>query len=203
MFLLSVYSSVKCLYGIYRSLAGLATLAAAHSSNKETCCSLHNNRAAQLAVNYSNTLIPQNQRDHRGEQISTFCYFFLLLLFLDKEGAVMLSWLTDAHRIRRAVRKRCKQLHPYLSSVCQSPSNRSRNRYRGGNGSTSFSSSTMVLLYRAQRERYHRKPHLHTKEVDPPKPTPFLLLLLFKKEIKNQHIDTPHGIVFDLSPRQY
>lgn len=27
----------------------------------------------------------------------------------------------------------------------------------------------MVLLYRAQRERYHRKPHLHTKEVDPPK----------------------------------
>lgn len=45
-----------------------------------------------------------------------------------------------------AVRKRNKQLHPYLSSDCQSPSNKSRNRYRGGNGSTSFSSSTIVLF---------------------------------------------------------
>lgn len=49
------------------------------------------------------------------------------------------------------MRKR-RKLRPYLSSVCQSPSNRSRNRYRGGSGSTSFSSSTMVLL-RAQRRR--------------------------------------------------
>ncbi|TNN70359.1 hypothetical protein EYF80_019385 [Liparis tanakae] len=57
--------------------------------------------------------------------------------------------LNDAQRIQCAVRKRCQ--HPYLSSVCQSPSNRSRNRYRGGSGSTSFSSSTMVLLLRVQR----------------------------------------------------
>lgn len=34
----------------------------------------------------------------------------------------------------------------------------------------------------------------------PPKPTPFLLLLLFKREIKTQHIDIPHGTVFDLFP---
>ena len=33
----------------------------------------------------------------------------------------------------------------YLSSACQSPSNRSRNRYRGGSGRTSFSSSTILL----------------------------------------------------------
>lgn len=34
--------------------------------------------------------------------MSTFFFF------LDKEGDVMLARLTDAHRIRRAVRKRCK-----------------------------------------------------------------------------------------------
>lgn len=65
----------------------------------------------------------------------------------------MFSCCTDAQRIRRAVRKRYKQLHSYLSSLCQSPSNRSRNRYRGGSGSTSFSSSTMVLLLKIQRQR--------------------------------------------------
>lgn len=32
----------------------------------------------------------------------------------------------------------------------------------------------------------------------PLKPTPLLFLLLFKTEINNEHIDTSHGIVFDL-----
>ncbi len=51
------------------------------------------------------------------------------------------------------------------------------------------------------RHRYHRKPLLHTEDVDPPKPTPILFLLLFKTVINNKHIDTPHGIVFDLLPK--
>lgn len=32
----------------------------------------------------------------------------------------------------------------------------------------------------------------------PLKPTPHLFLLLFKTGINNEHIDTPHGILFDL-----
>lgn len=36
----------------------------------------------------------------------------------------------------------------------------------------------------------------------PLKSTPFLFRLLFKTEINNEHIDTPHGIVFDFPPEQ-
>lgn len=72
---------------------------------------------------------------------------------LSRHSDIMFWCCTDAQRIRCAVRKRYKQLHSYLSSLCQSPSNRSRNRYRGGSGSTSFSSSTMVPLLKTQRQR--------------------------------------------------
>lgn len=57
-------------------------------------------------------------------------------------------------RLPRAVRK---TLRSHLSSLCQSPSNRSRNRYRGGSGSTSFSSSTMVLLLLEIPSKRHQK----------------------------------------------
>lgn len=115
----------------------------------------------------------------------------------------LLSWRTDAQRIQCAVRKRCKQLHPYLSSVCQSPSNRSRNRYRGGSGSTSFSSSTMVLLLlRLHRQRQISR---QTRTSTLRRWTPQIRLrfpLLFKTQINKEHTDTLHGIVFDLPPKQ-
>lgn len=53
-----------------------------------------------------------------------------------------------------------------------------------------------------ERDRNHRKPHLHAEEVESPKPTPFLFPRLFKTDINNEHIDTAHGIVFVLSPKQ-
>lgn len=129
-------------------LTVLSPVASAHTGRRENLLQQRPlNRTAKLTIKFSETfmhLICWDQSDLMAVQKKWV---------LSRHSDIMFWCCTDAQRIRCAVRKRYKQLHSYLSSLCQSPSNRSRNRYRGGSGSTSFSSSTMVPLLKTQRQR--------------------------------------------------
>lgn len=137
-----------CFHIVCIVLTVLSPVASAHTGRRENLLQQRPlNRTAKLTIKFSETfmhLICWDQSDLMAVQKKWV---------LSRHSDIMFWCCTDAQRIRCAVRKRYKQLHSYLSSLCQSPSNRSRNRYRGGSGSTSFSSSTMVPLLKTQRQR--------------------------------------------------